>query len=87
MFVTTNILALTANLSQGKYKDTHHRLHIDLMDILNVDINKKTVTVEPLVSMGQLSHALIPKGWTIPVLPELDMLTVGMEIIMEIKWK
>ena len=51
------------------------------MDILNVDTHKKTVTVEPLVSMGQLSHALIPKGWTIPVLPELDMLTVGMEII------
>jgi len=35
------------------------------------------VKVEPLVNMGQLSHFLIPKGYTIPVLPELDDLTVG----------
>eukprot|EP00112_Aurelia_sp_Birch-Aquarium-sp1_P018938 Seg4599.1 transcript_id=Seg4599.1/GoldUCD/mRNA.D3Y31 product=Delta protein_id=Seg4599.1/GoldUCD/D3Y31 len=27
--------------------------------------------------MGQLSAALIPNGWTIPVVPELDDLTVG----------
>lgn len=33
--------------------------------------------MEPLVTMGQLSATLIPLGWTIPVLPELDDLTVG----------
>ena len=27
--------------------------------------------------MGQLTHALLPLGYTIPVLPELDDLTVG----------
>ena len=27
--------------------------------------------------MGQLSHTLDSLGWTIPVLPELDDLTVG----------
>ena len=36
-----------------------------------------TPTVEPLVTMGQLTHALLPLGYTIPVLPELDDLTVG----------
>ena len=35
------------------------------------------VTCEPLVSMGQLSHTLDKLGWTIPILPELDDLTVG----------
>ena len=32
---------------------------------------------EPLVSMGQLSRTLNQLGWTIPILPELDDLTVG----------
>ena len=32
---------------------------------------------EPLVSMGQLSRTLNKLGWTIPILPELDDLTVG----------
>ncbi|OXA55055.1 Delta(24)-sterol reductase, partial [Folsomia candida] len=36
-----------------------------------------TVTVEPLVKIGQLTRILISKGWTIPVVPELDFLTVG----------
>lgn len=33
--------------------------------------------MEPLVSMGQLTATLNPRGWTIPVLPEIDDLTVG----------
>jgi len=33
--------------------------------------------VEPLVNMGQLSATLLPLGFTIPVLPEIDDLTVG----------
>jgi delta24-sterol reductase len=37
----------------------------------------QTVRVEPLVSMGQLSATLNPLGWTIPILPEMDDLTVG----------
>jgi hypothetical protein len=30
-----------------------------------------------MVTMGQLTALLEPNGWTIPVLPELDDLTVG----------
>ena len=37
----------------------------------------RTLTCEPLVTMGQLSHTLDRLGWTIPILPELDDLTVG----------
>lgn len=33
--------------------------------------------MEPLVTMGQLTAHLNPMGWTIPVVPELDDLTVG----------
>jgi hypothetical protein len=38
----------------------------------------QTVRVEPLVTMGQLTATLDPLGWTIPIVPELDDLTVGM---------
>ncbi|RZB39834.1 delta(24)-sterol reductase-like, partial [Asbolus verrucosus] len=40
-------------------------------------VQKQTVRVEPLVTMGQLTATLNPLGWTIPVVPELDDLTVG----------
>lgn len=37
----------------------------------------QTVHVEPQVTMGQLTATLDPLGWTIPIVPELDDLTVG----------
>jgi hypothetical protein len=42
----------------------------------------QTVRVEPLVTMGQLTATLDPLGWTIPIVPELDDLTVGMYIFV-----
>lgn len=65
-------------LFTGKYKDRDKKIHLELYDILDVDVNKMTVRLEPQVSMGQLTAALVPIGWTIPVLPELDDLTVGL---------
>ena len=60
-----------------KYKTTSTQISVSLYDILSWSEEDKTVTVEPLVNMGQLSHFLIPKGYTLPVLPEMDDLTVG----------
>lgn len=42
--------------------------------------------MEPLVTMGQLTAHLNPMGWTIPVVPELDDLTVGKGCCDEKKW-
>jgi len=36
-----------------------------------------TGRVEPMCTMGQITAALIPRGWTLAVVPELDDLTVG----------
>lgn len=33
--------------------------------------------MEPMVTMGQLTRFLLPLGYTLPVVPELDDLTVG----------
>jgi delta24-sterol reductase len=60
-----------------KYKLTRRNIHIGMYDILEIDENRRTVRVEPLASMGQISRSLISKGWILPVVPELDDLTVG----------
>mmetsp|Transcript_11811 Transcript_11811/g.13613 ORF Transcript_11811/g.13613 Transcript_11811/m.13613 type:complete len:548 (+) Transcript_11811:97-1740(+) len=59
------------------YKQKATGISINLYDILEFDDVKKTIRVEPMVNMGMISHFLIPKGYTIPVLPEMDDLTVG----------
>lgn len=59
------------------YKRYSHKIPLPLRDILEVNEEKQTVRVEPLVNMGQLTAQLIPMGWTLPVVPELDDLTVG----------
>ncbi len=65
------------SLKQGNYKKTHYRVKINLPDILEIDERKRTVRVEPMVTMGQITAALNPRGWTLAVVPELDALTVG----------
>ncbi len=60
-----------------KYKLSRRNIRIGLYDILEIDETRQTVKVEPLASMGQISRSLIAKGWILPVVPELDDLTVG----------
>jgi delta24-sterol reductase len=60
-----------------KYKLSHRNIHIGMYDILAIDPVSGTVRVEPLATMGQITRSLIPQGWTLPVVPELDDLTVG----------
>lgn len=65
------------SLKQGNYKKTHFRVNTNLPDILEINREKGTVHVEPMVNMGQITAALKPLGWTLAVVPELDSLTVG----------
>lgn len=67
----------TMSLRYPTYKGKENAISIDLYDILSLDTKKQTVTVEPMVNIGRLTHYLVPKGWTLPVVPELDDLTVG----------
>ncbi|CAG0890049.1 unnamed protein product [Cyprideis torosa] len=61
----------------AKYKRRLTNIHINLVDILEVNAEEQWVRVEPLVTMGQLSASLDPLGWSLPIVPELDDLTVG----------
>ncbi|XP_071117270.1 delta(24)-sterol reductase-like isoform X1 [Haliotis cracherodii] len=62
---------------RGLYKKKLRNIEVNLIDILNVDTERQVVRVEPLATMGQVTAFLNPLGWTLPVLPELDDLTVG----------
>ncbi len=62
----------------AKYKKTLRNIDVNLIDILEVDSKRHIVKVEPLATMGQVTALLNPLGWTLPIVPELDDLTVGM---------
>ena len=68
---------MAVSLREGKYKRTLQNIHVNLVDVLQVDEERRVVRVEPLASMGQVSATLVPLGWTLPIVPELDDLTVG----------
>lgn len=70
-----NWLMMTPKLNE--YKNSSHLVEIPLYDILEIDEQNMTVRCEPGVSMGQLSRFLKQQNLTIPVLPEMDDLTVG----------
>ena len=64
-------------LQQQHYKNRMVNIKIDLPDIIKIDEENKLVRVEPMVTIGKLNDFLIGYGWTLPVVPELDDLTIG----------
>lgn len=68
---------MSVSLSYRNYKTKWNAIKMPLYDILDVDTESLIVRVEPFVSIGQLTHLLNPKGYTLPVVPEMDDLTVG----------
>ena len=49
------------------YKSRMFPVQVNLVDILEIDADQRTVRCEPLVSMGQLTATLDTLGWTIPI--------------------
>ena len=60
------------------YKDRMCRVRLDaLKAIISVDREQMSVSVEPNITIGFLNRALVRQGLTLPVVPELDNLTIG----------
>jgi delta24-sterol reductase len=74
---------MAVSLRVGMYKKTMQNISVNLIDVLEVDTTRQVVRVEPLVSMGQITATLNPLGWTLPIVPELDDLTVGRRLLVE----
>ena len=68
---------MSVSLSYRNYKQKWNAIQMPLYDILHIDYTNQIVHVEPFVSIGQLTHALNPHGYTLPVVPEMDDLTIG----------
>ena len=69
------------SLQTMTYKQRMFKVAIDMPDIISIDEEKRLVRVEPMVSIGQLNDFLIQRGWTLPVVPELDDLTIGGQLL------
>lgn len=67
----------TMSFRKPLYKSKMYQIECNLFDILEIDRERCTIRVEPLVTMGQLSVTLAKIGWTTAIMPELDDLTVG----------
>lgn len=68
---------LTMSPRIAMFKKNCHRININLRDILEVDTKKQTIRVEPLVSMGQITRHLLPLGYALAIMVEMEDLTVG----------
>ena len=58
-------------------KSACHKVPIPLYDILHLNEDKMTVTVEPMVSVGDITRFLIPRGYTLAVTLEIADATLG----------
>ena len=48
-------------------KEACHKVPVPLYDILGLNEEKMTVNVEPMVSVGDITRYLVPKGYTLAV--------------------
>lgn len=58
-------------------KDQCHQINVDLFDILELDEKNLTVRVEPMVTVGDITKFLVPKGYTLAVTLEIADATLG----------
>lgn len=69
------------SLSYRTYKSHSHTIDAlcSFTNFVAIDLDGEipSVTVEPLVNIGQLTHTLLARGHTLPIVPEMDDLTVG----------
>lgn len=69
---------MSISQQQLGYKDRMFRVRVDfLQDIVNIDRENMLVSVEPGITIGFLNRMLVSMGYTLPVVPELDTLTIG----------
>ncbi|XP_050668269.1 delta(24)-sterol reductase-like isoform X3 [Leptidea sinapis] len=69
-----NWLSLSTTFFQ---KQKHHRVDIPLYDVLALDEAAMSVRVEPMVTIGDITDYLIPRGYSLAVTIELVDATLG----------
>lgn len=67
----------TMSLRSVDFKKDLHQIRIALRNVLDIDEKRCIVRAEPMVTMGDITHFLIPRGFALSVQPEMDDLTLG----------
>ena len=67
----------TMSPKSATFKKDMAQIPISLRNVLDIDTKKMTVKVEPMVTMGDITHYLLPKGYALKIQVEMDDLTVG----------
>ncbi|MEM7104707.1 MAG: FAD-binding protein [Bacteroidota bacterium] len=67
----------TMSIRTATFKNDMAQIPIDLRNILDLDEKEGYVRVEPMATMGDITHFLVPKGYALAVQVEMDDLTVG----------
>ena len=67
----------TMSVRTAEFKKDMHRVSIGLHSILEVDEKRGIVRAEPMVTMGDITRFLVPRGFALAVQAEMDDLTLG----------
>ncbi len=65
------------SLRSADFKQDMARIDIDLRNVLEIDAKRGIVRAEPMVTMGEITHFLNPRGFALSVQAEMDDLTLG----------
>ncbi len=63
---------LNSNKGDSNLIKSYHLNHI-----IESDFEGMTITAEPMVTMGQLTHFLVPKGYALQIQVEMESITIG----------
>ncbi len=67
----------TMSVRTAEFKKDMRRVSIDLHGILELDEKRQIVKVEPMVTVGDITRFLVPRGFALAVQGEMDDLTLG----------
>ena len=67
----------TMSVRTAEFKKDKHQVPIDLSDVLRVDEERRIVRAEPMVTIGDITSFLVPKGFALAVQAEMEDLTLG----------
>lgn len=71
-----NWAAMSTKLASNK-EDANKIALGHMNHILNVDYTNKTIKCEPGVTMGQITHLLVPQGFALQIQIEMESITIG----------
>jgi len=75
--VTARAAWKTMSNRKSDYKKDYVQIPLNLRDIIALNEEEMTITVEPMVNMADITRYLVPKGYALAVQVEMDDLTVG----------